>query len=42
MYVAAHHLSDVVCAAMIGAMAAYVVVNWKPLQIENRKSKIEN
>lgn len=35
MYVAAHHLSDVVCAAMIGAMAAYVVVNWKPLQIEN-------
>jgi undecaprenyl-diphosphatase len=42
MHVAAHHLSDVVCAAMIGAMAAYVVVNWKPLQIENRKSKIEN
>ena len=42
MYVAAHHLSDVVCAAMIGAMAAFVVVNWKPLQIENRKSKIEN
>jgi membrane-associated phospholipid phosphatase len=42
MYVAAHHLSDVVCAAMIGAMAAYVVVSWKPLQIENRKSKIEN
>lgn len=42
MYVAAHHLSDVVCAAMIGAMAAYVVVNWKPLQIAIRKSKIEN
>jgi undecaprenyl-diphosphatase len=37
MYVAAHHLSDVVCAAMIGAMAASVVVNWKPLQIANRK-----
>jgi undecaprenyl-diphosphatase len=37
MYVAAHHLSDVVCAAMIGAMAAYVVVRWKPLQI--RKSE---
>lgn len=35
MYVAAHHLSDVVCAAMIGAMAAYVVVNWKPLRIRN-------
>jgi membrane-associated phospholipid phosphatase len=31
MYVAAHHLSDVVCAAMIGVMAAYVVVQWKPL-----------
>jgi undecaprenyl-diphosphatase len=42
MYVAAHHLSDVVCAAMIGAMAAYVIVSWKPLQIENRTSKIEN
>jgi len=35
MYVAAHHLSDVVCAAMIGAMAAYVVVNWKLLRIRN-------
>lgn len=35
MYVAAHHLSDVVCAAMIGAMAAYVLVNWKPLRIRN-------
>lgn len=33
MYVAAHHLSDVVCAAMIGAMAAYVVVRWKPLRL---------
>jgi len=37
MHVAAHHLSDVVCAAMIGAMAAYVVVGWKPLQIRARK-----
>ena len=42
MYVAAHHLSDVVCAAMIGAMAAYVVVSWKPLQIRNPKSEIQN
>ena len=42
MYVAAHHLSDVVAAALIGAMAAYVVVNWKPLQIANCQSKIEN
>jgi undecaprenyl-diphosphatase len=37
MYVAAHHLSDVVCAAMIGVMAAYVVVNWKPLRIRSPK-----
>ena len=42
MYVAAHYLSDVVCAMLIGAMSAYVVVNWKPLGIENRESKIEN
>jgi membrane-associated phospholipid phosphatase len=35
MYVAAHYLSDVVAAALIGAMAAYVIVNWKPLQIRN-------
>jgi membrane-associated phospholipid phosphatase len=33
MYVAAHHLSDIVGAAMIGAMAASVVVNWKPLRV---------
>jgi undecaprenyl-diphosphatase len=42
MYVAAHHLSDVVAAALIGVVAAFCVVRWKPLQIENRKSKIEN
>ena len=42
VYVAAHYLSDVVAAALIGATAAYVVVNWKPLHIENRESKIEN
>ena len=42
MYVAAHYLSDVVAAALIGAMAAYVVVSWKPLGIENQKSNIEN
>src|SRR2546423_3784725 len=37
MHVAAHHLSDVVCAAMIGAMAAYVVVSWKPLGIRSSR-----
>jgi membrane-associated phospholipid phosphatase len=38
MHVAAHHLSDVVCAAMIGAMAAYVVVGWRPLQIRRSEN----
>ncbi len=28
MYVAAHHLSDVVCAALIGAAVAYFVARW--------------
>jgi membrane-associated phospholipid phosphatase len=37
MYVAAHYLSDVVAAALIGAVAAYVVRNWKPLQTANQK-----
>jgi membrane-associated phospholipid phosphatase len=36
MYVAAHYLSDVVCAAIIGAVTAYVVVGWRPLGIQNR------
>jgi undecaprenyl-diphosphatase len=33
MYVLAHHLSDVVCAAMIGIVAAYVVADWRPLRL---------
>jgi membrane-associated phospholipid phosphatase len=37
MYVAAHHLSDVVCAALIGALAAYFVARWMELQIRNDK-----
>lgn len=40
MYVAAHYLSDVVCATLIGLMAAYVVLHWKPLQIDNRQSTL--
>jgi undecaprenyl-diphosphatase len=28
MYVAAHYLSDVVCAALVGALAAYFVSRW--------------
>lgn len=39
MYVAAHHLSDVICAAMIGAVTAYVVVDWKPLKIRNSEPR---
>jgi membrane-associated phospholipid phosphatase len=46
MYVAAHHLSDVVCAALIGVVTAFCIVRWKPLQIANRSasggSKIGN
>jgi undecaprenyl-diphosphatase len=42
MYVAAHYFSDVVCAAIIGVVTAYVVVGWRPLQIENRRLKIED
>jgi membrane-associated phospholipid phosphatase len=30
MYVAAHYLSDVVCASLIGLLAAYFVVHWDP------------
>jgi undecaprenyl-diphosphatase len=37
MYVAAHHLSDVVCAAIIGIVTAYVVVGWRPLQVRSPK-----
>jgi undecaprenyl-diphosphatase len=32
MYVAAHHLSDVVAAALIGAFAACVVARWMRLR----------
>jgi membrane-associated phospholipid phosphatase len=40
MYVAAHHLSDVVCAALLGMITAYLVGRWLLPQIENRKSEI--
>jgi len=42
LYVGAHHLSDVVCAALIGILAAYFVARWIPPTIENRKSQIAN
>jgi len=40
MYVAAHYLSDVVCASLIGLLSAYVVAQWLFSPIENRKSEI--
>ena len=42
MYVAAHHLSDVVCAALIGILAAYFLARWIPPEIPNPKSEIQN
>lgn len=39
MYVAAHHLSDVVCAALIGMLAAYLVSRWFPPEIRDPKSE---
>jgi undecaprenyl-diphosphatase len=35
MYVAAHHLSDVVCAALIGLLAAYFIAHWMVPPIAN-------
>jgi undecaprenyl-diphosphatase len=35
MYVAAHYLSDVVGAILIGITAAHVVIRWKRLEISN-------
>jgi membrane-associated phospholipid phosphatase len=42
MYVAAHYLSDVVCAAFIGLLAAYCVARWIPAVIRNPQSEIQN
>ena len=42
MYVAAHYLSDVVCATVLGIFCAWIVSRWLLPAIENRKSKIEN
>jgi membrane-associated phospholipid phosphatase len=40
MYVAAHYLSDVVCASLIGVLAAYFVARWLLSAIGNRQSEI--
>jgi len=42
MYVAAHYLSDVVCAALIGILIAYLVHRWFPSPIRDPQSKMQN
>jgi undecaprenyl-diphosphatase len=42
MYVAAHYLSDVVCAALIGLVAAYFLTRWIPPTNRNPQSEIRN
>jgi len=40
MYIGAHYLSDVVCAAVLGILCALIVAYFLLLQIDNRKSKL--
>ncbi|MGC1320688.1 MAG: phosphatase PAP2 family protein [Candidatus Udaeobacter sp.] len=42
MYIGAHYLSDVVCAAVLGSLCALLVAYFLLLPIGNRKSEIEN
>jgi membrane-associated phospholipid phosphatase len=42
MYVGAHYLSDAICGALIGLLAAYVVARRIAASIEIRDSRIEN
>ncbi len=42
MYLGAHYLSDVVCAAVLGTLCALVVAHFLLLPIGNRQSEIEN
>jgi membrane-associated phospholipid phosphatase len=41
MYIGAHYLSDVVCAAVLGALCALVAAYFLLFQIGDRQSKIE-
>jgi membrane-associated phospholipid phosphatase len=41
MYIGAHYLSDVVCAAVLGTLCALVVAHFLFLQIRNRQLKSE-
>src|SRR5947199_2015196 len=42
MYIGAHYLSDVVCAAVRGILWAALVAHFLLGQVENRQSQIEN
>ena len=42
MYIAAHYLSDVVCASFIGVLCAYFAARWIFPAIRNRQSEIRN
>jgi undecaprenyl-diphosphatase len=42
MYLGAHYLSDVVCAAVLGALCALVIAHFLLLPVENRQLQIEN
>ena len=42
MYIGAHYLSDVVCAAVLGIFFAALVAHFLLGQVENRQSQIEN
>jgi membrane-associated phospholipid phosphatase len=42
MYIGAHYLSDVVCAAVLGILCALVVAQFLLFQIADRRSEIEN
>ena len=35
MYVAAHYLSDVVCAAILGILIAWLCARWRPPPVGN-------
>jgi undecaprenyl-diphosphatase len=42
MYIGAHYLSDVVCAAVLGILCAAIIAHLVLGPIENRQSQIEN
>jgi membrane-associated phospholipid phosphatase len=42
MYIGAHYLSDVVCAAVLGIFCAAVVAHFLLRQIEHRQSATRN